>query len=423
MNAHMRLSKNAVWMVISRFGAQGLAVVFTILIARRLGSADFGAYAFIAAIIFVGNALTTFGTDMLLIREIAAQDDLSRLPASLAVQLVLSALIVVFVWLFGASIPNQNTQTIAALKIYSLSLIPLAFFTVFTIALRGKQRMDAYMLLNLTIAGLQITVMFVPNLNLMTLAVFLLSIQTSIAVVSGLTCVAVIPHFWQAWNVSSVRFTAFLRDAAPIAFITLLGMLYQRQCIYLLSTISGAAPTGIFSAAVRVVDASKAIHLAVFAALYPALAAGMSLQDAASYSKSKQIALTYFKYLLAGALLITLVLFALASPLVKLLYGQEFSPSANILRIIAWTLVPFTINTYLTLSLLASKQEKKIARALMASLLGLLILNLGWIPSKGAEGSAWAMLIAECIQSIILLESASSHVSFKVEEHELSNLS
>ena len=287
-----RLAKNSLWMVISRFGAQGLAAVFTILIARRLGSAGFGAYAFIAAIIFIGNALTTFGTDMLIIREIAAQNDMSRLPASLALQLILSILIIVSAWLFGASIPNQSVETITALKIYSLSLIPLAFFTVFTIALRGKQRMDAYMLLNLTIAALQIAVVLLPKFNLITLSVFLLSIQMLAALLAGAICFQMLPGFWRIWGFHLENTWAVVKAAAPIALLVLLGMAYQKLSIILLSAMGGPVETGIYSAAARVVEASKMVHLAVFAALYPALAQGLALQDAYSSSALLHVAST-----------------------------------------------------------------------------------------------------------------------------------
>src|SRR5258708_28095634 len=134
-----RLVRHSIWLLLARLGTQLGAALFTILLARRLGTAGFGEYAFIAAIIFVENALTTFGTDMLLIREIAARADLSRLANALQIQLVLSIALIAMAWLFGAWIPNQSPEVIVALKIYSLALIPMAFFTVFTTALRGKQ--------------------------------------------------------------------------------------------------------------------------------------------------------------------------------------------------------------------------------------------------------------------------------------------
>src|SRR5690348_10935688 len=93
-----RLGRNSLWLLAARIGTQGLAVLFTVLLARRLGANGFGEYAFMAAVIFIGNTLTTFGTDMLLIRDIAARDDFSRLPAALFLQLALSVLFIALTW-------------------------------------------------------------------------------------------------------------------------------------------------------------------------------------------------------------------------------------------------------------------------------------------------------------------------------------
>jgi O-antigen/teichoic acid export membrane protein len=43
MNMHRQLARHTFWLTASRFIAQGLAVVFTVLLARRLGSEGFGA--------------------------------------------------------------------------------------------------------------------------------------------------------------------------------------------------------------------------------------------------------------------------------------------------------------------------------------------------------------------------------------------
>jgi O-antigen/teichoic acid export membrane protein len=420
-----RLTKNSLWMILSRFAAQGLAVIFTILLVRRLGTAEFGAYAFIAAIIFVANALTTFGTDMFLIREIAAKDDLSGLLAALMLQLVMSLAFIALVWSFGMWIPNQSQETVTALKVYSLSLIPLAFFTVFTTALRGKQLMDMYALLNIVVSLLQVfAVLMLRENNLILLASFLVSVQIVAALVAGLLCSFVIPQFWHSWQFSSFLLSSsFLKACLPIAILALLTILYQRLSITMLSLMTTPADTGIFSAAARVVEASKTVHIAIFAALYPVMANTMSLRGAKR--RSNLLALTYLKFLVTGAILISLSLFVFAMPLVRLLYGSEFILSTYALQILSWTLIPFTVNTYLILSFLASKQEQLVGRALTASLLGLLILNLWWIPNRGPEGAAWASLVAECLQSALLIMSARSFARLPVqgEVHEFPQLS
>ncbi len=396
-----QLGRNAFWMVLSRFGSQGLAVAFTVALARHLGNTGFGEYSFIAAILFIANALTTFGTDMLLIREIAAGNDLSRLPSALLLQLLFSAVIILLIWSGAGRLPNQPAETLSALRIYSLALIPLAFFTVFTTQLRGQQRMEAYMSLNLTIACLQVGAALIRNLDLPTLAIYLLGVQCAVTLLAGWICTRHTPGLRQVWLKPGMKISALLKEAAPIAFLAIIGMVYQRLGVYMLATMNGPAQTGIFAAASRIVEASKGFHLAVFAALYPmmAQAAGESLDQA----EWRKLFNASWKILLAGTLLIALLLSVFAAPLIQLLYGSDFSPSAESLRILSWSLIPYTINSFLSLNLLANHREDRVVESLCISLIGLALMNAWWIPLKGPQGSAWAALGAETLQAGLLI--------------------
>ncbi len=426
MKEKTRLAKNSLWLLAARIGAQGLAVLFTVMLARRLGIAGFGEYAFMAAAIFLGNTLTSFGTDMLLIREIASHADFSRLPAALLIQLALSALFVTLVWLGAPALPNQSPVAVLALQVYSLALIPLAFFSVFTAALRGKEHMDAYTLLNLSVSLLQVAGLWVflkPADNVVVVAVLLLIVQVLACVLAGILCTTQIPGFWQSWRFSWKAMPEMIHVSAPIAMLGLLGMLYQKLGLYLLSTLSGAAMTGWFSAAQRAVEASKTVHLSVFTALYP----GMAQAETDSTGKTgwaETLRLSW-KLLLAVAALVSLGLSLLAAPLVQLLYGAQFEPAIPALRVLAWTLIPYTVNTFLTLSFVAAKKERAVATALTVSLLGLAVMSVWWIPTLGAQGAAWAVLIAECIQAGLLLahRSESPISSIQGKSHELSKLS
>jgi O-antigen/teichoic acid export membrane protein len=416
MNA--RLGKNSLWLFTARLGAQALMVLFTVLLARRLGSAGFGEYAFLAATLVIGNLLTTFGTDMLLMREIAARQDFSGLPAALLLQLGLSALFVTFIQVGAPFFPNQSPSAVLALRIYSLALFPLAFYTVFTSALRGLERMNSYALLGLASVVPQVAVaLFLPPGGLVVLAGWLLLIQIAVTGLAGLLCIGQIPVFWRDWRFSAsffaAAFTPLIRASAPSAGLALLGMFYQKLSLYLLSALAGATLTGWFAAALRAVEASKTVHLAVFTALYPAMAR--------NEPGSAGIFHRIWLFLLLGAALIALSLSLLAAPLIRLLFGPDFLPAIPALRILAWMLVPYTVNTYLTLTLVAAKHEWNVAVALSASLLALILLSLGWIPRLGLAGAAWAALFAESLQALLLLVQPG--LIQRGEIHEFSKLS
>jgi O-antigen/teichoic acid export membrane protein len=389
------LVKNSLWLLIARIGTQGATVLFTILLARRLGSAGFGEYAFIAAVIFVGNMLTTFGTDMTLIREIAAHDDLSQLPAALLIQLGFSIVLILVIWIGAPLLPRQSEGSVMALRVYSFALIPLAFFTVFTIALRGKQQMDAYTWLNLIGSFLQLAMAWFfieANSSIVTLSFLLLFNQLIVSLVGALICANQIQGFWRDWRFSAKDVPVLLNVSTPLAMLTVIAMFYQKLSVGMVSMMSGAVTTGLFSVSQRTVEAAKTGHIAIFTALYPAMA-----QDK---KRSFRLPLTL---LLIGAGFGATTLSVLAKPIVQILFGAEYGASIPVLQILAWILVPYAVSTFLVLRFLASENEKPVLWASLTSLVLLVVLNIYWIPRTGLVGASWSALTAEIVQAALLI--------------------
>jgi len=375
-------------------------VIVTYLLARRLGIAGFGEYAFIATTIVIGNTLTTFGSDMYLIREIAAKTDLSELPPILILQLVLSILFIGFVYILAPYLSNQTFESVLALKIYSFALIPLAFFTVFTSMLRGAQRMTEYALLNFVIPILQVIAIFIfvrRGTGIVVLTYLLLGIQTLAAILSGVFCFTSFPGFWRGLHFSLDTLFSLFIACLPIALIAILGILYQKMSLTMLSFLGPTFTVGLFSAAARVVEAARMGHVAVFTALYPAMA--NADQNKISHRTFK---FSWFLLLViaAGS---SAFLVMLAKPIVSIFFGSDYQSSIPVLKILAFTLMPYTVNAYLSLMFLAKKKEKIVVRVLAVSLLMLLILNLWLIPIAGQVGASWGILIAEVAQAILFL--------------------
>lgn len=397
-----RLSLNSLWLLLARVGGQLGLAVSTVILARGLGSVAFGEYAFIVSVVFVGNILTTFGTDMLLIREIAATEDLSDLRPALLIQLVLSGAFIGVAVLGTLLLPARDPAVPVSLRVYSLSLVPLAFFTVYTTALRGRQQMLAYGMLNVAIALLQVLVslwVLWQHGNLIELAVLLLLVQVVAALLAGLTCAAVLREPLPFWLPSPRRLTPLLRASAPIALLGLLGVIYQRLSLLALPALAGAAATGWFSASARVVEAAKIGHVAVLTALYPMMAEARGA-GVGAWSKAFRVP---WLILLVGAVLASAALYLLAPPLIHLLFGSEYAASISILRILTWMLVPYTLNSFLTLAFLARSEEGAVVKALILSTVVLLILTIWWTPQAGAVGAARAALCAEIAQALFFL--------------------
>lgn len=395
-NEILRVGKSSLWLIVTRIGTQVLALV-TLLLARKLGSVGFGEFAFFTTVIFVANVVTTCGTDLYFIREIAAHDDLSGLPAALWLQMIFSGLFIVGTCLFAPLLPNQSAQAVLALQIYSLALLPLAFYSVFTTLLRGKQRMDWYAQFNLSGALIQtILVLFFlldQHNGVVFLAIVLLASQLFLAGGAFRFLLTRFPTFAQGWRFSGRRVWAVFVSSASLGLLGLVGMVYQKAGVLLLAMLSGAALTGLFASALRVVEAAKVFHIAALTVLYPLMA----------QEETQQTLQFSWKLLLLGGFGLALGLSLLAVPLVDILYGSEFAPAIPTLRILAWTLVPYSVNAYLTLAFVARRRTRLVVGALTVSLIGLAALSLWWIPVYGLEGAAWAALAAETLQAMLLL--------------------
>jgi O-antigen/teichoic acid export membrane protein len=410
-----RVAGNTLWLLVARLGAQGLMVAFTLIIAQRLGEAGLGAYAFMAAVIFTGNILTTFGTDMLIVREVAATGKAHLLFPSLVLQLVLSTLFILLVYLGGSALPNQDPQAVQALKIFSLALIPLSFYTVFSAALRGYERMDSFMWLNLVAAFLQVGLVWLfirPESSLVVLAELLLGVQIGVACLAAIFCQAQIRDFSYGWKLTGGSISVLIRASAPLAGLGLLKVLNQRLSVVMLFILAGEAATGWFSAALRTVEAVQIGHIAVLGALFPVMARTYAggFEDTRSWRKISSISFRSLLILGVGA---AALLTLLAPWLVELLFGSRFEPTVPALRILAWTLIPYSVNIFLSSDLLAAGRERQVAIALAAGLLILVGLNGLWIPRWGLLGAGLAAVIAEAVQAGIFLYLARTGLTNK----------
>ena len=380
-------------------------VLFTILVARRLGEEGLGVYAFMAAVVMLGNVVTTYGTDMLIIREVAARDTLPLLPAALVIQLTLATLFTILVFLGAPSLANQTPAAVWALQVYSLALFPLAFYTVFSAALRGYQHMAAFSQLTLIVAALQVGLtwfMIQPGSSVVSLAWLLLGVQLAAALLAGWFCLAYIPGLRRAWRISRPAVIALMGASAPIALLGILKVLYQKLSIYMLANMQGAAVTGWFAAASQAVTASQLGHVAFLGAIFPVMGqAQIGGKGDPNQWKQAFARAQYLLLALGGA--IAILLFWLAPLLVNVLFGAGFEPAVPALRLLAWTLIPYSINLFLSSRLLSARQERPVAYALATSLVVLLGLNAWWIPRWGLVGACLALLVAESVQAALYL--------------------
>ncbi|MDK1081128.1 MAG: oligosaccharide flippase family protein [Anaerolineae bacterium] len=390
------LRKNTFWLLLARLSTQGLGLIFLAVVARRLVVADFGQFTAFASILLVGNTFTTFGTDTLIIRETARTQKITPLITStIALQLALAVLWLLVTLALRPSLP---------LLLYSLALFPLAFFSVFSALLRAFERMRLFWGLSLAAAGLILIPAFVSH-DLLTLCIWLLGGQILIAIIAAGICSASLPDFRLP---PILDFSKLLKATWPFAALTTIAILSQRLGTLTLYSLTGDVSTAYFSSAARIVEGLKIGHFAVLGALLPALArVGSELRGDFRLSLIYMLGLSG---LLAWG--VTMV----ARPLITLLYGAPYIPAANLLQILIWSLLPYTISAFISVELVANGAERGLLTATAISFLIFIFLYIVLIRAFGLVGAVWAGLSGEFLQAGVFVWVRKRYVLAKILE-------
>lgn len=379
------LQRNSVWLLLARFSVQGLAVIFVALTARRLEVSTFGQFSVIASLVLIGNTLTTFGTDTLLIREIARAGQVTRLVLQiLGLQLSLSLL-----WWLGILILFRNPP----LWLYTLSLFPLAFFSVISAVLRALQRMDLFWTLNVGNGVMQILAGFLCT-DLWTLCIYLFIGHVLISVLAVILCRALLVPLDgnTPWD-----FRPLWKLAWPFATLAALTIVAQRMGILFVSALIGDAETGLYSAAARLVDGMKFGHYAVLGALLPMLSG--------AYSDSHRDFRHGFTAILSLSLVMAGIVTLFSKPITLLIYGTGFEDAASLLIVTCWSIIPYTVSAFISVDLVSRRLESKLLKTSLYSIAAFAVLFPSLISLFELQGAAYAALIGETLQALIFFQA------------------
>ena len=396
--------RRAAWLFGSRLASQALGIALTVVLAGRLGVAGFGAYALALAIVFVANVVTTFGTDMVLIRDLAGTGPRDRWAAALLLQLVLTGAAIAAIWIVAGAVPQQPAPFPAALRLLSLSLVPSAVWNVTSAILRGTGHIAEVAVLATLAAGSQLVVALAVvagpgDLGAAAGAVVAAQLMTAMVAVTFVVRLADLPL---RAPVGRGPMLSMLRASASVGVLGLLGVVYQRVALIGVAILAGPFAAGWFAGGAKVIEGAKAGHVALYGALYPAMAEAHA-RGGGELRRGPRSLRQSFRLSVAAACVVAAALVLAGPAAMQLLFTSTFAPAAPGLVILALSILPSTIATYVSLEVVAWHRPDLALRALVTSLLVLLALVAGLVPAVGWIGACWAVVAAESVQAVGLV--------------------
>lgn len=373
------------------------------IISRILGATLFGSVSYAQNIVTYLTLLINYGFEYSATRQISiARDNKARTDAifwsvitAKSVLLVLSFGILALLPLF---IPRVACD--ARLYIYTaLMNIGIVFFP--TWYLQGVQQMDKMAWANFfaKLSGAVLVLAFVREASAYRLYPLLMSLA-GIAIGIG-AMIYVIRHFEISRPSFSRETMREVMDAgAPIFLNNVFVALYTTANMTILGIYTSDEVIGYFSGAQRLIVALYTVSvLPVSMAVYPEI----SRRFAESKTKGLRFLKKVLLYAGLAAATVSLLTFSLAPLMIRIMYGEAFAPSIELLRWLSPIPLFVMIATLLTVQGLYGMGLQKWAPWIGAILAVVCVsLNLFLMPRIGVKGVCISWIAAEVLECILV---------------------
>jgi O-antigen/teichoic acid export membrane protein len=382
-----------------RVGANLAGLVFALvtaaLLLRHLGVEESGRYVTVMSLVGIALAIVDTGLNVSASKDLTVcpPEDRGTLLANIFGQRIVVAAIAWCCLVGFALIAGYPSEMVIGTALAGGGIMIVAVCNALLVPLIVDLR-------NAGIAMVEMLRAFVVMVGVALLVVAGAKLDAILAVqiVVGLIVIVVVPLLVGRAGVVRPRFDrerqrSLMRTALPIAAALVLGQIYFRLVIVLMSLISNAEQVGYFGGSLRAMEALVAL---------PILVAGVALPVMAAAARDDMARLRHaIEGLSEGAViagtLVILVTIRAADPVMRAIGGPEFEPAGNVLRIQVVALLFIALYQIWTVALVALGRQRQLIFTNALGLLAVAVFAAVLVPPLGAKGGALASVAADVV--------------------------
>ncbi len=380
-----------------RLVSYGLGVLLTVASAaalfRHLGVDDTGRYVTVLALVTVAGGITDAGLTAIGMREVAIRDRAARdsfMRNLLGMRIALTLVGVLAATAFAA-IAGYTHAMLVGTVLAGIGFVFQSVQSVLAVPLMGELRLGWVALLDLLKQVVTVVLIFalviagaslLPFLAIPIPAGMVIVVATAILVRGD---VPLVPAFHTG------EWRALLRDTVPFAAATVVGVIYFRVAIVIMSVVASARETGYFSASFRVIEVLTVVPQLLVGAAFPIFArAARDDHRRLSYGVGRVLDVSV---IVGAAIAVPLIL---GAPFViDVIAGSQFHPAVPVLRIQAVALVASFAAATFGYALLSLRLHREVLAMFVVALVLSSGLTIGLGSVDGARGAAVATTSAE----------------------------
>lgn len=394
-----KVVKNAAWIIACRIIQAVLNLVVTMLSARYLGPSGYGVINYAASIVAFVAPIMRLGLSGVLVQEIvnAPEKEGETLGTSLVMSFLSGVLCILGVVAFAMVANRGEKETVIVCALYSILLIFQALEMMqywFQAKLKSK-----YTSVIMLIAYILVSIY---RIALLVLGKSIYWFAVSQAVDYMLIAVGMLAVYKKIGEQKlKFSFAAAKRMFAKSRYYIvsdLMVTIFAQTDRIMLKFMDGNAATGYYSAATTCAALTGFVFVAIIDSARP------SIFEAKKRSEEEfETGVTRLYSVIIYLALLQSLAITLFSPLiVKILYGAQYAPTVNALRVVTWYSTFCYCGSVRNIWILAQGKQKYLWIINLSGALMNVALNFIFIPFLGIVGAALASLLTQIFTNVFM---------------------
>ncbi len=393
-----RSVKNAGWLIFGKIIQMLISLGVGLLTARYLGPSNYGLINYAASYTAFFIPVCSLGINSILVKEFidSPSEEGTILGSTLTMRIIMGVLSSGVIFAVVGFLESDEPVTVAVTFICSLNLIFNAF-EIFNYWFQSKLRSKVTAFVSLVayiFMALYRVILLLRQKNVVWFA-FATSLDS--------ICIGILLLIWykksKGKRLSFSRTTCkrLLKRGVHFILPGMMVSIYSYADKIMLKHMLSETDVGYYSTAVTICGMWSFVLAAIVDSMYPLIMEAHKTSKELFEKRNKQLYAIVF-YISVSVSLIFCIFGGL---IVRILYGAEYMPSVEPLRIVTW----YTAFSYLGVArnawIVCENKQKYLKYIYISSALANVCLNYIFIPIWGASGAAAASLITQIITTMV----------------------
>jgi O-antigen/teichoic acid export membrane protein len=408
------LARNSFFLALANGIQLAAQVIFAALLARYLGTAGFGRFAFVLSVVAFAEAVVRVGASTIVTREVSRSREEARhiFWASILLQIA-GGMVVVAVSAAVFCVTDILRQESLGGVVRTAGLVAACTSCARLIAdipvaiCRGLDRMHWETAVTAFERTLFLALfVLVLKFDLGFLAIFTAALGSQ-SLISLLSMLVALKALRPLPTIDRKRLKELFVHTVPLLAFGALWGFHWRFDTVLLQHFHGEHQVGVFSAPFKLLETFRMVPWLLLMAAFPSLARqGQSDREVLKRSYS-----ITFTALVTAGLAATLIVYSTARPVVLSIFSNRFAESEPVLRILSFAIVPLCLNWLFNYMCLCINIQRLVPWMYLAASAVHVPLAFALIPSFKAVGGALSFLASESVLCAVGLWVMGKHLA------------